>query len=114
MEKFNSRLFVQYFLQFHPYKNQENLSFSDALINVEYILDPNKKNRISTHKLQFYNLLAKRPGVAREIFFNLEKNKFQIFLAYNTHECPQKISAQSVRPFGRLYALHNIYTECLV
>ena len=48
--------------------------------------------------LMFYFILAEGTGFARG------KNKnFEFFLAYNTpHECPQKNSAQSVQPFGRL------------
>ena len=43
--------------------------------------------------------------------------KISYFLAYNkhppaTHECPLKISAQLILPFGRLYATF-IYTNVL-
>ncbi len=38
------------------------------------------------------------------------KNKISIFLAYDIppaiHECPHKISAKSVQPFGRLYTTY--------
>ena len=65
-------------------------------------------NKVDNHSfpynLSIYWLLAEGPCVARG-------KKFTIFLAHNTHECPQKNSAQSVQPFGRLKQhLH----ECLV
>ena len=48
------------------------------------------------------------PGVARDIYKNLNKKieflnkkKFD-FLAYVTHEFPQKNSAHLVQPFGKL------------
>jgi len=46
-------------------------------------------------RLKSYLLLAEGPGVTRGNFF-LKKHPPA------THECPQKISAQSVQPFGRL------------
>ena len=47
------------------------------------------------------------------------KKKFSIFFSLRhplaTHECPQKVSAQSVQPFGRPPAIGNIFIyECLV
>ena len=59
----------------------------------------------------FYLWLAEGPGVARgkinfERKFFFEKTNFGFFFSLchppATHECPQKISAQSVQPFGRL------------
>ena len=55
----------------------------------QFLLIGNALKRVS-----FYMLLAEGPGVARR------KNFFEHSPA--THECPQKNSAQSVQPFGRL------------
>ena len=52
---------------------------------------------------ELYYILAERPNVARE----KKEKKLIFFLPVTplaTHECPQKISAQSVQP-----AIHNIY-----
>ena len=61
----------------------------------------------------FYFILAKGPSVAREK--NFEK-KIRIVSSLKhpttTHECPQKNSAQSVQPFGRLSVTY-IHTNVL-
>ena len=55
--------------------------------------------------LCFNMVLPEGPGVARGKKKFEEKN-FRIFLSLKhppaTHECPQKMSTQSVQPFGRL------------
>ena len=72
-----------------------------------------------------YEQLAEGPGVARgkkmfeqNFFEKTVKKMFEIFfsnLALDTHECPQKISAQSVQPFGRLYATYiYIRMSCFI
>ena len=62
-------------------------------------------------RIYIYNVLAKRPGVARrknnkfEIKKNLKGEKFDFFTLCHlraTHECPQKISAHSVQLISRL------------
>ena len=86
-------------------KCRNDLSFSCALVT-----DPRQ---------------TKGPGIARgekNLKKTYEKNvkkifkKFSIFLAYDTvtHEWPQTNSAQSVQPFGRLYATYIYIYECLV
>ena len=57
--------------------------------------------------LEYYLILAEGPGVARGIFFlKFLKKIFECFFSLchppASPECPQKISAQSVQPFGRL------------
>ena len=63
-------------------------------------------------ELYYLDILAETPGVAWEIkkFFLkikfLKNTNFIIFFSQcypqDTHEFPQKMSAQSVQPFGRL------------
>ena len=57
-------------------------------------------------------ILAEGPGIAPEKKNKKikKKNNFEIFLAYKhplgSPECPKIFLAQSVQPFGRLYATY--------
>ena len=61
-----------------------------------------------------YVILAEGPGVAhgkkKNFGFFLNKIFFSLCHPQATHKCPQKISAHSVQPFGRLW---NINTNFL-
>ena len=67
--------------------------------------------------INFYYIINYLKGARGKCFFFWE-NKFSIFLPLTrgaTHECPQKISVQSVQPFGRLYTQHiNIRMSCFI
>ena len=96
-------------------KHNNSLFGSFIAMNVKLNLFKFHNYEKTTARRQwYYKLLAEGPGVAaRGIFFLIFELFFSLIHPRVTHECPQKISAQSIQPFGRLSVTY-IRMSCFI
>ena len=78
---------------------------------------PNRSSRLVGYREHIYDCLVLLYECSKNFFFFKLKEKrigflFSLYHPPATHECPQKVSAQSVQPFGRLKGTY-VYTNVM-